>query len=224
MYRCVVIYFYIKDCDKESPTAYEQKVDQTIRALLNKLDSAESQEYKRGYAFALMKIVYGLGIEIDEKLRAEVVNRAYDLMVDYFNSYEVTNPERDMLAEAQIVAIAKLYMHLKKVGILPESASKLTEKIVAYNACLLEWMNSFRPKTGCGDISVTVALKRIEILLEYTSMSSIFKDFHIVEKMLKFYRDRIWEDVDNYIDNRILYAFLCERLLESDSILKKTKG
>lgn len=206
-----------EDCD----TAYEQKLDQTIRALLNKLDSAESQEDKREYAFALMKITCGLVILTDEKLRAEVVNRVYDLMVDYFNSYEVTNPERDTLAEAQIVAIAKLYMHLKKVGILPESASKLTEKIVAYNACLLEWMNSFRPKTGWGDISVTVALKRIEILLEYTSMSSIFKDFHIVEKMLKFYRDRIWEDVDNYIDNRILYTFPCERLYESDFDTKK---
>ncbi|MCQ2326410.1 MAG: hypothetical protein MJZ71_02490 [Bacteroidales bacterium] len=206
-----------EDCD----TAYEQKVDQTIRALLNKIDSAESREDKREYAFALMKITCGLVILTDEKLRAEVVNRVHDLMVDYFNSYEVTNPERDTLAEAQIVAIAKLYMHLKKVGILPESASKLTEKIVTYNARLLEWMNSFSPKTGWGDISVTVALKRITTLLEFTSRSSIFKDFHIVEKMLKFYRDRIWEDVDNYIDNRILYAFLCERLLESDFDTKK---
>lgn len=208
-----------EDCD----TAYEQKVDQTIRALFNKLDedSAESQEDKREYAFAFMKITCGLVIVIDEKLRAEVVNRAYDLMVDYSNSYEVTNPERNTLAEAQIVAIAKHYMHLKKLGILPESASKLTEKILTYNARLLEWMNSFSPKTGWGDISVTVALKRIATLLEYTSMSSIFKDFHIVEKMLKFYRDRIWEDVDNYIDNRILYTFPCERLYESDFDTKK---
>lgn len=94
--------------------------------MLNKFDSAESQEDKREYAFALMKITCGLVILIDEKFRAEVVNRAYDLMVDYFNSYEVTNPERDTLAEAQIVAIAELYMKAEKLGILPESASKLT--------------------------------------------------------------------------------------------------
>ncbi|MBQ0112807.1 MAG: hypothetical protein KBT03_06735 [Bacteroidales bacterium] len=69
-----------------------------------------------------MKITCGLGVAIYEKLRTEVVNCVYDLILDY--SY--TNPGRDTLAEAEIVAIAKLYMKEQKLGILPESASKLT--------------------------------------------------------------------------------------------------
>lgn len=44
----------------------------------------------------------------------------------------------------------------------------------------------------------------------------MLKAYHVAEKMLKFYKDRISEDIDNYIDNRILYTFLCERLFESD--------
>lgn len=89
-----------------------------------------------------MKITCGLVVLIDEKLRAEVVNRTYYLILDY--SY--TNPERDPLAEAEIVAIAELYMKAEKLGILPESASKLPDKIV-YNTCVLEWTESFSPKT-----------------------------------------------------------------------------
>lgn len=92
-----------------------------------------------------MKITCGLGVAIYEKLRTEVVNCVYDLILDY--SY--TNPGRDVLAEAQIVAIAELYMKLQNLRILPESASNLSDKmVIVCNTCVLEWMESFSPKTG----------------------------------------------------------------------------
>ncbi|MBQ0112808.1 MAG: hypothetical protein KBT03_06740, partial [Bacteroidales bacterium] len=62
-------------------------------------------------------------------------------------------------------------------------------------------MDSFSPKTRCDDISVIVALKRITTLLEFISRTSILKVYHVAEEMLKFYKGRINEDVDNYIDN-----------------------
>ena len=201
-------------------TQFLDKVVESIRTLLKSLDGNLSPEMYRDHVCTLMRLTFNLGLmpqDENEELRMAVATKTSRLIED---SYELVDPrkeDRDTRLEVDMMEIVMEYLNAQRIDRLPENAPVLDMKHQErFMYLLAHWMEEYVPESGWNDCDIIVALKRVLMLLRFTSHKGNRTNHAFEKSIFYFYYKRITNNLDNFIEASKLAYQICVHLQYED--------